>query len=76
MAIGDSHKEAVKAKAERQERDENPTQQWEYLARNLFKVPGMNLEDNFNEHGRDGWEFVAMASGGSESYAIFKRLVK
>lgn len=55
------------------ERDENPEQAWEYKARNLAKVAGMSLEDDFNKLGRAGWEFVAMASGGSEGYAIFKR---
>ena len=44
-------------------------QQWEYLARNLKKVPGMALESDFNKHGAEGWEFVAVADG----YAIFKR---
>lgn len=45
------------------------TQRWEYLARNLKKVAGMALENDFNKHGQDGWEFVAVADG----YAIFKR---
>lgn len=57
------------AKAARKHRDENPAQQWEYLARNLNKVAGMALEDDFNRHGAKGWEFVAVADG----YAIFKR---
>lgn len=43
--------------------------QWEYLARNLKKVAGMALENDFNKHGEQGWEFVAVADG----YAIFKR---
>jgi hypothetical protein len=42
---------------------------WEYLARNLKKVAGANMENDFNKHGADGWEFVAVADG----YAIFKR---
>ena len=42
---------------------------WEYKARNLGKVAGMALEDDFNKFGRDGWEFVAVA----KDYAIFKR---
>lgn len=62
-------------KQERAERDTNPDQTWEYKARNLAKVPGMALEDDFNELGQRGWEFVAMATGGSEGYAIFKRRV-
>jgi hypothetical protein len=39
------------------------------VARNLDKVAGMALEDDFNKHGRKGWEFVAVA----KDYAIFKR---
>lgn len=46
-------------------------EKWEYLARNLKKVPGMALETDFNKHGDAGWEFVAVADG----YAIFKRRV-
>jgi hypothetical protein len=42
---------------------------WEYLARNLKKVAGMALENDFNKLGAQGWEFVAVADG----YAIFKR---
>lgn len=44
-------------------------QRWEYRARNLKKVAGMSMEQDFNEHGAAGWEFVAAADG----YAIFKR---
>jgi hypothetical protein len=61
--------EAKAAKAEKEERDANPEEQWEYLARNLSKVAGMALEDDFNKHGRKGWEFVAVA----DNYAVFKR---
>jgi len=43
--------------------------QWEYKARNLDKVPGLALEDDFNKFGREGWEFVAVA----KDYAVFKR---
>jgi len=46
-------------------------QRWEYRARNLGKVPGMALENDFNEHGAAGWEFCAVA----KDYAIFKRPV-
>ena len=42
---------------------------WEYLARNLKKVAGMAMENDFNKHGQEGWEFVAVA----QDYAIFKR---
>lgn len=42
---------------------------WEYRARNLKKVPGIALENDFNKLGAEGWEFVAVADG----YAIFKR---
>lgn len=42
---------------------------WEYLARNLAKVPGMALEREFNKLGQEGWEFVAVA----KDYAIFRR---
>lgn len=44
-------------------------QTWEYRARNLKKVPGIALEDDFNKFGQEGWEFVAVAEG----YAVFKR---
>lgn len=43
--------------------------EWEYLARNLKKVPGPAYESDFNKHGAEGWEFVAVAG----DYAIFKR---
>ena len=52
---------------------EASAQKWEYKARNLQKVFGASLENDFNQMGRVGWEFVAMASGGKEGYAIFKR---
>lgn len=61
--------ELKEAAAEREERDASPAEQWEYLARNLRKVPGMAMEKDFNEQGEKGWEFVAVAEG----YAIFKR---
>lgn len=48
-------------------------ERWEYRARNLKKVMGVNLERDLNEHGAAGWEFVAMAH---DHYAIFKRRVK
>ena len=54
-------------------RDENPEVRWEYKARNLGRVPGIALENDFNKMGAKGWEFVAMVSGGREGYAIFKR---
>ena len=44
---------------------------WEYRARNLKKVAGMAMENDFNKHGQEGWEFVAVADG----YAIFKRAI-
>lgn len=69
----DRREASAQATADREERDGNPDQQWEYLARNLAKVPGVGLEDDFNKLGVRGWEFVAMASGGKEGYAIFKR---
>ena len=47
-------------------------QRWEYRARNLKKVAGISLENDFNEHGAAGWEFCAVADG----YAIFKRPVE
>lgn len=46
-------------------------QRWEYRARNLKKVAGVSLENDFNEHGAAGWEFCAVA----QDYAIFKRPV-
>jgi hypothetical protein len=51
-----------------------PTQ-WEYLARNLNKVPGMAIENDFNKHGKEGWEFVGITGEKKDHYAIFKRPV-
>jgi hypothetical protein len=48
-------------------------QRWEYKARNLHKVAGLMLETDFNRMGTEGWEYVAMATGGKEGYAIFRR---
>jgi hypothetical protein len=73
MGLRDKRRELLAEKAEREERDASPDEQWEYLARNLGKVAGMALENDFNQLGRKGWEFVAMVSGGREGYAIFKR---
>ncbi len=72
MGLRDKRRELIEQKeadkAARAEREE-ASQSWEYLARNLDKVPGMALEDDFNKHGQKGWEFVAVA----KDYAIFKR---
>jgi hypothetical protein len=62
-----------KDKQERKDFEAPLDDQWEYMARNLAKVSGPLLESDFNKLGRSGWEFVAMASGGKEGYAIFKR---
>jgi hypothetical protein len=67
--LGGKREELQEAKAAREARDEAPQQRWEYLARNLDKVAGMALEDDFNKHGEKGWEFVAVA----KDYAVFKR---
>lgn len=48
------------------------TVQWEYLARNLKKIIGPGMENDFNKLGREGWEFVAVA----KDYAVFKRQVE
>lgn len=69
MGFKDKREKLLEEKAEKEERDANPEEQWEYRARNLDKVPGMALEDDFNKHGQKGWEFVAVA----KDYAIFKR---
>lgn len=73
MGLRDRRQQVLEQKAEREERDTHPDEQWEYLARNLARVAGMGLENDFNHLGAKGWEFVAMASGGKEGYAIFKR---
>jgi hypothetical protein len=52
---------------------ENPKQRWEYLARNLNKVPGMAIESEFNKRGQEGWEFVGITGEKKDHYAIFKR---
>ena len=69
MGLRDKRRDLQEEKASREERDANPDEQWEYVARNLDKVAGMALEDDLNKHGRKGWEFVAVA----KDYAIFKR---
>jgi hypothetical protein len=46
---------------------------WEYKARNLNKVPGMAIENDFNKLGQEGWEFVAITGEKKDHYAIFKR---
>jgi hypothetical protein len=71
MGFRDKRQELLDEKQAKGERDAAPDHQWEYLARNLDKVAGMGLEDDFNKHGRKGWEFVAEAKG----YAIFKRRI-
>jgi hypothetical protein len=65
----DKRRELVAEKDTRAERDANPSDQWEYLARNLKKLPGLTIEVDFNKLGRQGWEFASVADG----YAIFKR---
>jgi len=52
-----------------EDEEEYAGEKWEYKARNLDKVAGMNLETDFNKFGAEGWEFVAVA----KDYAIFKR---
>ena len=42
---------------------------WEYRARNLGKVAGVALENDFNSFGQEGWELVTVA----KDYAVFKR---
>ena len=71
MGFRDKRREALEEKEARKQAKEEgwSGQQWEYLARNLDKVAGMALEDDFNKRGREGWQFVAEAKG----YAIFKR---
>jgi hypothetical protein len=69
MGLREARASALAARAEHDQRDDNPERRWEYLARNLEKVPGVALENDFNSHGDRGWEFVAVADG----YAIFKR---
>ena len=46
---------------------------WEYKARNLNKVPGMSIENDFNKLGQEGWEFVAITGEKKDHYAILKR---
>jgi hypothetical protein len=68
MGLGEKRRAINESKESREMRDDS-SPRWEYLARNLDKVAGMGLENDFNRHGRDGWEFVAVAKG----YAVFKR---
>jgi hypothetical protein len=69
MGLRDKRRDLQEEKAAREERDADADEQWEYVARNLDKDAGMALEDDFNKHGRKGWEFVAV----TKDYAIFKR---
>jgi hypothetical protein len=74
MGLRDKRAEVLAERAERDERDADPEQQWEYLARNLHKTVGFALEADFNNHGKKGWEFVSVVEAkGNEGYAIFKR---
>jgi hypothetical protein len=73
MGLRDKRKELLEEKDARDDRDANPDEQWEYLARNLAKVPGMAIESDFNKHGRKGWEFVGITGTDKDHYAIFKR---
>jgi hypothetical protein len=75
MGFRERREAATLEREARQERDSRPYegQRWEYKARNLAKVAGISLETDFNKLGQQGWEFVAMATGGRQGYAIFKR---
>ena len=53
MGFRDRREQAQQEKAQRDERNANPEEQWEYLARNLAKVPGMALESDFNKFADD-----------------------
>jgi hypothetical protein len=65
MGFREKRREALEEREARKQANEEgwSGQQWEYLARNLDKVAGMVVEDDFNKRGRDGWEFVAEAKG-------------
>lgn len=72
MGLKDKRRELLaekEAAGEREAATVEAADKWEYVARNLDKVPGFALEDDFNQHGQRGFEFVAVANG----YAIFKR---
>jgi hypothetical protein len=43
MGLLDKRKDLQQEKAAREERDANPDEQWEYVARNLDKVAGTAL---------------------------------
>lgn len=68
MGLGDKRRAALDASEARRGRDAT-SPRWEYLARNLAKVPGIALENDFNSHGQKGWELVAVA----KDHAVFKR---
>ena len=70
--FGSKREESREADEARVARDATPEVRWKYPARNLQKVAGMALEDDFNKHGETGWEFVAVA----KDYAIFKRPIR
>jgi hypothetical protein len=52
--FGSKREESREADEARAARDATPEVRWEYLARNLQKVAGMALEDDFNKHGEKG----------------------
>lgn len=73
MGLRDKRQQLLDDKEAREDHDANPDEQWEYLARNLQKVPGMAIESDFNKHGQKGWEFVGTTGTDKDHYAIFKR---
>lgn len=70
--FGSKREESREVDEARTARDATQEVRWEYLARNLQKVAGMALEDDFDKHGEKRWEFVAVA----KDYAIFKRPIR
>jgi hypothetical protein len=72
--VSDRRRELLEEKEARKQAEEEgwSGQQWEYLARNLDKVAGMAVEDDFNKRGREGWEFVAEAKATRSSSGHFR----
>jgi hypothetical protein len=46
-----------------EDEEEYTGEKWEYKARNLAKVVGPGLEDDFKKFGADGWEFGCRREG-------------
>jgi hypothetical protein len=69
MGLRDQREKLMEAREDRKVRESAPRRRFEYLARNLDRVPGMALEIDINKRAADGWRVVCEAKG----YLILER---